>query len=652
MTQNTRGISGYEAFAQMRGELLDMVDALGRSTGELDQVTLDAAVTELRDRISRDSFSVIIMGEFNSGKTTTVNALLGEKVLPVSGKPTTAVLTVVKWGQDRRATLYPLEPGDRPEEGTVIDPDALLDHITVDAGATAPRTWGRAEVEWPLDLCRNNVEIIDSPGLNEDEVRSRITLEHTSSADAVVFVVSALQALSQSEREVIDHNLRMFEHDNLYLLVNRINQVEDDVEEVRADLLARAKEYWGLDEDRVLFIDARSALRGRSAGDPDRVAASGLIEFERSLERFLTEQRSRIKIVVPASEIGDLAAVARENIDDLHVLMDKDLAELTEEYERQQGPLDRLWEERNDINRVMGNHMEETRQRVSVSAEGMLLSAADSCVSWSQEVAHQNRVDLALWRSGRNAEALTEEIVQALSDRILKHADTWRRGELTALLNERATELQDQVGERFTAFAEDLDKIRAALLNAGTDGREHLPSTFSRTASAGAGLLFNPGTALIGSQFGFKAMLKELVPQLAVMVALAFLGFGPGVIFTAAAGVGAMRTFAQMNKLNEKIVRTAAEQVAKELSSKALGLADTLAGDVHRQLDAHRQRVDRGLADSINAVRDQVRFALNRREEAQQTAEERRLTLAAHRRTLDEVRRRSAQVVRDWALVR
>ncbi|WP_017580492.1 hypothetical protein [Nocardiopsis valliformis] len=220
------------------------------------------------------------------------------------------------------------------------------------------------------------------------------------------------------------------------------------------------------------------------------------------------------------------------------------------------------------------------------------------------------------------------------------------------MLDQRATELQEQVGERFVAFAEDLDKIRTALLNAGTDGREHLPSTFSRTASAGAGLLFNPGTALIGSQFGFKAMLKELVPQLAVMVGLALLGFGPGVIFAAAAGVGAVRTFAQMNKLNEKIVRTAAEQVSRELRSKAPVLADTIAGDVHRQLDAHRQRVDRGLADSINSVRDQVRFALNRRDEAQQTAEERRRNLTVHRRALDEVRRRSAQVVKDWALVR
>ncbi|WP_039831103.1 dynamin family protein [Nocardiopsis valliformis] len=397
MTQNARGISGYEAFAQMRGELLDMADTLGRSAGELDQDTLSTAVTELRDRISRDSFSVIIMGEFNSGKTTTVNALLGEKVLPVSGKPTTAVLTVVKWGQERRATLYPLEPGDRPEEGKPVDPDELHHHITIDAGATAPRTWGRAEVEWPLDLCRNNVEIIDSPGLNEDEARSRITLEHTTSADAVVFVVSALQGLSQSEREVIDHNLCMFEHDNLYLLVNRINQVEDEVEEVRADLLARAKEYWGLDEDRVLFIDSRSALLGRSADDPDRVVASGLVEFEHSLERFLTEQKSRIKIVVPASEIGDLASAARENIDDLYVLMDKDLAELTGEYERQQGPLDRLWEERNTIDRIIGNHLEATRQQVSESAERMLLSAADSCVSWARGVPTRTG---STWRCG------------------------------------------------------------------------------------------------------------------------------------------------------------------------------------------------------------------------------------------------------------
>ncbi|WP_306367301.1 dynamin family protein [Nocardiopsis sp. CC223A] len=651
MTRTTRVISGYQAFGQVRGELLDLVDGLAGAVGELGQRTLGGQVADLRHRVLRDDFSVVFMGEFNAGKSTLVNALLGEKVLPAKGWPTTAVLTVVTWGEERAVTLHPLAADARP---LAVAPEELVHHITIDADGTSPRTWERAEVAWPLELCRNNVRIVDSPGLNEDPERSRITLRYTAEADAVVFVVNAVQALTESERTVIDQDLGVFDHDNLYLVVNRIDQVDqDEVDEFRENVLRRVRDRWGLTGERVLFTDARGALRGRTEGAPGALAASGVPEFEENLERFLTEQRSRVKIIGASSEIRALAARARSTIDDLYTLMDQDLERLTEEYERQQIPLDRLWEERSGIDRTVRNHLEATRLMVVDAAERMLRSAAASCVEWAQEGDHESRVTLKFWKARSQAQARAQEVTEDLSGRIMAHVEHWRETELAALLDERATDLEEQIGERFVSFAENLESIRTSLLNAGDpDGGEHLPSTLSRITGVGVGLLLNPGALLVGSQLGFKEMAKTLVPQLAVAFGLSMLGFGPVMLAAAVFTTGFVNTLLKMDKLNDRIVRTTAESVAATLRAKVPELAADLAADVHRELDAHRQRVDRDLADSITEVRDQVQYALQQRDQAKEAADERRRRLAGHQRSLDSIQDRAARKVEEWAAAR
>ena len=52
------------------------------------------------------------MGEFNRGKSTFINALLGQRVLPAYVLPTTAIINEVKWGQQRRAVLHHLPKKD------------------------------------------------------------------------------------------------------------------------------------------------------------------------------------------------------------------------------------------------------------------------------------------------------------------------------------------------------------------------------------------------------------------------------------------------------------------------------------------------------------------------------------------------------------
>jgi hypothetical protein len=647
--------TGYEQFNGIRKEIVDIVGQLGDVVDDIGNQSLRGTIEELRNRVTTDTFRVLIAGEFNAGKSTTVNALLGEKVLPSGGTPTTAVICVVRWGDQRSAVLYKtdkhrangLDPTPVPIEVTELEK-----YVTVGASADGINIWGLSEVYWPLEFCRQGVEIIDSPGLNDSADHSRITLDYVNKADAVVFVFSALQALTAEERKVVDQQLKIFSHDSMFCLVNRINQVEDEDEVVKvvADLRARMNEYWGLGEDRVFFANSSGALRGRRLGQPALVEDSGLTAFEQSLERFLAADRGRAKIMPSAIQVREITAQARAYIDEVLALLDKDVAELTAEYERQRGPLDSLRKDRELIDRSIAHHLDGTRSMIEESARRMLKDAANSCPDWAASIDREHKVTLNPFRMREQSEAAMKEIVDGLSDQILQYAEDWQEGQLADLVTARLTDLEDQVGEKLVSFTRNLDQIRASLLSVGADDAQNVPSDLSRGAGAVVGTILNPTLGLYGAQFGFTAMLKALLPQLGVGIVLALVGFTPLALFGALFGMGAIQALLRADKLNKQLVGKVVEQVAAKLRDDAPDVAKAIADQAHAELDKQRVEIDRKLAASIDSVHEKVLFALQKRDEKQQSGAKLKQQLAADRQELADIDQRAAAVVEGFAM--
>jgi GTPase SAR1 family protein len=646
---------GYEEFQGIRTELIDIVGELRRVVDSIGHRSLVTTIDELHDRVASDTFRVLVAGEFNAGKSTTINAMLGRLVLPSGATPTTAVLSVVRWGDEAKAFLYET---DR-ENGTGLDPTPfpidvtqLTAYVTVGASDGTSNKWGLAEVYWPLEFCRRGVEIVDSPGLNDSADHSKITLDYVNKADAVVFVFSALQALTETERRVVDQQLKLFSHDNMFCLINRINQVEeaDEVTAVVNNLRTRMKEYWAVGENRVFFVNSSGALRGRAQGQPALVEASGLPAFERSLEQFLATERGRVKIVPSAIQVQEITAAARRYIDDALTLLDKDVAELSAEYERQRDPLESLRKERELINRSIEHHLDETRWLIEESARRMLLRASAACPEWASAIDREHKVTI-----GRNlrakVDAAFEEIANGLSDQIMTYAEDWQVGELTDLVTQRASDLEDQVGEQLIAFTKSLEEIRAALLNVGKPADQRVPGGFQRGTAAVLGtVLLNPGAGLIGAQFGFKAMLKGLLPQFGAAVLMVLVGFTPGVLLAALAGMGAIQALWKLDKLNKQLVDTVAERVSEKLRDDAPDIARSIASRVHSELDKQRAEIDKKLADSIASLHEVVQVALRKRDQKQKSGAQVRDQMTASRQELAEVDRRAASVIKGWAM--
>jgi small GTP-binding protein len=224
-------------------------DALQRSVRQLDEL-----------------FLLVVVGEFNSGKSAFINALLGQRVAEEGVTPTTSRVAVLGYGP---------QLSRRPEA-------TGLDVITA-----------------PVEMLRE-IRLVDTPGTNAVlREHEALTRDFVPRSDLVLFVTSADRPFTESERAFLEA-IRDWGK-KVVVVVNKtdiledpaqVAQVVDFVRENARALLGQAPE--------VFPLSARLALRAREAGDEAARERSGLPALEAYVARTLDEtERVRLKLLNP-----------------------------------------------------------------------------------------------------------------------------------------------------------------------------------------------------------------------------------------------------------------------------------------------------------------------------------------------------------------
>ena len=166
--------------------------------------TLINEVSTVSKKIQSQRFRLAVVGEFSQGKSTLLNALLGEEIQPVRAIPCSGAVTVLKYGTQKRV-ICRYKDG-RSEEiafeeykvKATISKEAALEHRSDEL---AQSNIEEIIFEHPeLALCKNGVEIVDSPGLNEHPQRTAITQKILTDTDAAIFLTNAMRLLPEKEK--------------------------------------------------------------------------------------------------------------------------------------------------------------------------------------------------------------------------------------------------------------------------------------------------------------------------------------------------------------------------------------------------------------------------------------------------------------------
>lgn len=267
---------------------------------------------KLKQKLESNNFRVAVIGEFNRGKSTLLNALLGEEIQPVSELPCSGVVTVLRYGEQKRVIcLYK----DGREETIFIknieeykEKVSISEEVAMGCDSAIGEEFKNTEIqeiifEHPdLEFCRNGVEIIDSPGLNEHPSQTQITEQLIKNTDAVIFLLSAIQILTQWEREFLQNLKNQLNGgktdkpaDNLFVVVNCMDLLKDGYKvQERTKNFVKGNNPLVEGENRIHFISAQEALQAILTSSENDFLVS-FKKFTRSLENFLVSDRGRLK---------------------------------------------------------------------------------------------------------------------------------------------------------------------------------------------------------------------------------------------------------------------------------------------------------------------------------------------------------------------
>lgn len=278
-------LAGWIPTSGAPGDWTAILTRLDRHARALHALESTAKVAELAVERSRP-VRVAIVGEFNAGKSTFINAVMGADVAPTGVLPTTATLHHLRYAPDPFARIQ-FYDGDVKER---IVPSSEL-RAALKASDTG--NVKRVEIMMPI-ASLTRVEILDTPGFNAPDQRhtdaARSAFEE---ADAAIWLLDAGQPLKQSERRILEEakTAKL----PVQILVNKADRLSaDDLAKVMSTV-AESLDDTGLRSwSATIALSARLALQGK-LGDPDALAKSGWDDVQRLLDEQIIGRSDELK---------------------------------------------------------------------------------------------------------------------------------------------------------------------------------------------------------------------------------------------------------------------------------------------------------------------------------------------------------------------
>lgn len=405
-------------------------------------------VRHYSDLLSSDLFNVLVLGEFSVGKSTLINALLGNEVLPARCNPTTALITRVVFGDPFSVFVY-RRNDDSPTEISREQFERDFSLNTGDCDENNAKALERfsdvdhLQIRMPHSLLQSGVSFVDTPGFGEELMRTQIAVGFLRQAHAVVFMLNALKPLAESERLML-RLIGKQRINHVFFVINRGNQVDSDEADGRVETQAWIRrgiakyftdERGCLDEAlyhrHVFWVDALGALQARISRpvDEDELQKSGLPPFEKAFFDFLArENREQVVVEAIADNLLRIAAAARRRLRQQHNALDLPLAAIEQKRLAAETRLSRLKAE-SDVLRMLLNEIGQKLQ-FSVYAD-LLRYVEDLQQTWKQDAKEMIDLErasvakLLLSEKGREAfhQHLTSEVRNYLEIKLVRWSE-------------------------------------------------------------------------------------------------------------------------------------------------------------------------------------------------------------------------------------
>jgi ribosome biogenesis GTPase A len=249
----------------------------------------------LKDRLMDGRFHLAVLGQFKRGKSTLLNALISEPILPVSVIPLTSVPTFIRFGSP---SIIRVRYGDNrgveefSGESTSDRTDLLVKYVTEEGNPKNKLGVTEVEVVLPAPILSKGVVLIDTPGIGSTyRHNTQATLNFLQQCDAALFLISADPPITDVELDFLRQVRQKIPR--LFFILNKVDYLNakerDQVLSFFREILA---EHLDIEKDIPVFsISARKGLEAKVKQDKEEWVESGVAELETYLIDFLVREK-------------------------------------------------------------------------------------------------------------------------------------------------------------------------------------------------------------------------------------------------------------------------------------------------------------------------------------------------------------------------
>lgn len=284
------GMKNLEMIFKTFQKLSDYRNVMSYSSYDLK--TYISKTEALEKQLLQPTCKIVVAGEFKRGKSSFINALLGETILPESVSPWTAVQTEIYYSETEQIEIW-----EKSGVKKQIERSQLEKWLT--KSAEQDEKAERAKIGYPASfLLDNAVSVIDTPGLNDQDNFEQKIYETVCNTDILIWILSHSSPFSNTELNYVQKLIQTSAIRHVFFVMNKIDVLEKEdveilLETVRQRINEIPEDTMGL--EKLLFhgkvpvfgFSALNALKARKQKDCELLWQSGLPQIQNELEKLI-----------------------------------------------------------------------------------------------------------------------------------------------------------------------------------------------------------------------------------------------------------------------------------------------------------------------------------------------------------------------------
>lgn len=584
---------------------------------------LQKQLITIKNRLNQEHFRVLVMGQFSAGKSSFINALLGEKILPAKALPATALITEVKYDINKRVIIYPKKGawkgGDKPFEVPIdkIKEYCLIKNIE-DSVIESP--FEKMEVFWDLEILKDGVEIIDSPGLNDPNSHDIVTLNYLPNADTIIYVMNCSNAYDNIDKETIE-KLRAFQYKSILFVLpyfDLIKQDPDQVEEFVETNKAKLKKLTELGVDGIHFVCSTQALQAKKNFDNEALEESGVAEAQRSLEDYLVRRKGIDKVTNISNQLLAITVQTQKTAKEQLLNIDVPLKEFEDRVKSVGVKLETAKLKADLISRTFNDGIREMLNDLKGVSLGFVNSCVEEIDGWIDD--YKPKTKMKITSVKKSAEAIVNEYTRHIDEKMKVYGANFSNDTLKPFITENLSKNAKSMEGMIDDFSKDIKDIKVELKFTKEDplnniGKDEGSETATKIAAIIYGLAtMDWATAAMTGVFGMKSLLRTLTTQLTAGIIVGIISmFTPiGWVGIIVASIIALITAGEWNlSAMDKDIKKKLKVEYRKLYSEPQR-CDSMAKNIVKQIDEKMGELRNEIRDIAYSDVSQIELDIER----------------------------------------